>query len=328
MVHVRTLNEFVDSFAFGKINMENENMNLEILRIASFENWPSESCARPLPLARAGFFYSNISDEVICFSCGLRVSNWEPRQDPMSIHRRMAPHCKFINGNAAASNDASENIPLQDDEPSSSSAAISRAFEDLAQASPSKSAASSLATPSPPPADKQQTKSAYQPEGVAELSARDGRDPISSPSPVQSRSPVPNPLDGSGDLRSKPNFAYFDKMRSEKERLSTFHDWNYSHAQRPSMLAAAGFFYTGLQDRTQCAFCRGVLRSWESSDNPREEHVRHFPTCPFLSGRDVGNIPCSSSLDEQLASFSNLSVSLLNVFCFVFYILEKSSNTV
>ncbi|ELU15606.1 hypothetical protein CAPTEDRAFT_41580, partial [Capitella teleta] len=63
----------------------------------------------------------------------------------------------------------------------------------------------------------------------------------------------------------------------EEERKATYHDWTYGHCQSASVLAKAGFFFTGVQDRTQCAFCRGILRSWESTDDPREEHEKHFP---------------------------------------------------
>jgi len=34
-----------------------------------------------------------------------------------------------------------------------------------------------------------------------------------------------------------------------------------------------------------------VVGNWEKCDVPIDEHRRHFETCPFLQGVDVGNVP-------------------------------------
>jgi hypothetical protein len=85
--------------------------------------------------------------------------------------------------------------------------------------------------------------------------------------------------------------TFIDQMRCEKERLNTFYDWPEGAWQTPKNLAEAGFFYTGSNDRTQCAFCRGILRNWEPNDVPIVEHGKHFEVCPFILGRNVQNIP-------------------------------------
>ncbi len=79
-------------------------------------------------------------------------------------------------------------------------------------------------------------------------------------------------------------------MKSELERLETFHNWPNSEAISPSDLARAGFYYTSRGDRVQCAFCKNFLRNWEAGDDAMIEHRRHFPRCPFVQGQDVGNI--------------------------------------
>ena len=81
------------------------------------------------------------------------------------------------------------------------------------------------------------------------------------------------------------------RMRSEEARLMTYTRWPNHAAVSPDDLARAGFFYTGSNDRVQCAFCENVLRNWEAGDNPTFEHRRHFPRCRFVLGQDVGNVP-------------------------------------
>lgn len=83
----------------------------------------------------------------------------------------------------------------------------------------------------------------------------------------------------------------FDVLRSERVRLGTFHDWPATANAGPECLSREGFFYRGEGDRVQCAFCRGCLSSWQPHDEPRLEHRKHFPECPFVKGLDVDNVP-------------------------------------
>lgn len=96
------------------------------------------------------------------------------------------------------------------------------------------------------------------------------------------------------------------QMRQEVERLQTFQNWPADAAVSSSDLARAGFFFLGSGDKVQCFCCGGVLRYWVDGDCPAAEHKRHFPTCSFILGRSVGNIPLqagsSDSVDGQLLS--------------------------
>ncbi|KAJ1076953.1 hypothetical protein K5549_017783, partial [Capra hircus] len=81
----------------------------------------------------------------------------------------------------------------------------------------------------------------------------------------------------------------FPGMGSEELRLASFYDWPLSAVVPPELLAAAGFFHTGQQDKVRCFFCYGGLQSWEQGDDPWTEHARWFPRCEFLlqtKGRD------------------------------------------
>ncbi|XP_061909707.1 baculoviral IAP repeat-containing protein 7 [Entelurus aequoreus] len=96
------------------------------------------------------------------------------------------------------------------------------------------------------------------------------------------------------------------QMRGEGERLQTFQTWPTDAPVTSGDLAKAGFFFLGQGDKVQCFCCGGVLRCWVHGDSPTAEHKRHFPTCSFILGRAVGNIPLragsSDSVDGQLLS--------------------------
>uniref|UniRef100_A0A8C6QF59 RING-type E3 ubiquitin transferase n=1 Tax=Nannospalax galili TaxID=1026970 RepID=A0A8C6QF59_NANGA len=72
--------------------------------------------------------------------------------------------------------------------------------------------------------------------------------------------------------------ATFPEMGSKALRLASFYDWPPTAGVQPELLlAAAGFFHTGQQDKVRCFFCYGC------GDDPWTEH--------FLlqsKGRDFG----------------------------------------
>ncbi|OWF45524.1 E3 ubiquitin-protein ligase XIAP [Mizuhopecten yessoensis] len=74
-----------------------ESMNIEWLRLKSFAAQRSIN-VRPIRLARAGFYYTGTSDEVRCYSCGKRRSNWVAGEDPNEIHKQISPGCRHVNG--------------------------------------------------------------------------------------------------------------------------------------------------------------------------------------------------------------------------------------
>uniref|UniRef100_A0A3B4UTR7 RING-type E3 ubiquitin transferase n=1 Tax=Seriola dumerili TaxID=41447 RepID=A0A3B4UTR7_SERDU len=96
------------------------------------------------------------------------------------------------------------------------------------------------------------------------------------------------------------------KNRRKRERLRTFQSWPADAPVTSGDLAKAGFFFLGPGDKVQCFCCGGILRCWVHGDSPAAEHKRHFPTCSFILGRAVGNIPLqvgsSDSVDGQLLS--------------------------
>ncbi|XP_011929642.1 PREDICTED: baculoviral IAP repeat-containing protein 7 isoform X2 [Cercocebus atys] len=88
---------------------------------------------------------------------------------------------------------------------------------------------------------------------------------------------------------TSPRGPAFPGMGSEELRLASFYDWPLTAGVPPELLAAAGFFHTGQQDKVRCFFCYGGLQSWKRGDDPWTEHAKWFPSCQFLlrsKGRD------------------------------------------
>ncbi|EFX73046.1 hypothetical protein DAPPUDRAFT_58422 [Daphnia pulex] len=106
------------------------------------------------------------------------------------------------------------------------------------------------------------------------------------------------------------NSASQRALRSEALRLATFQGWPLEYLS-PRDLSRAGFFYRGLADQTQCAFCCITISQWEAHDDPMAEHRRHAPNCPFVLQLSVGNIPLSTrhpeltSLEARLKTFDD-----------------------
>src|SRR5580658_6468816 len=68
-------------------------------------------------------------------------------------------------------------------------------------------------------------------------------------------------------------------MKKEINRLYTFDDWPPIAKKTARCLAKEGFYYTGSKDTVKCAFCSQCLKNWKYADSPREEHLKHYPTC-------------------------------------------------
>lgn len=73
-------------------------MNVEENRLRTFEGWPSDSAVSPERIARAGFFAVEGAGRlaVQCFSCGVRIVEWDYGDQVMARHRRLSPQCPFV----------------------------------------------------------------------------------------------------------------------------------------------------------------------------------------------------------------------------------------
>ncbi|KAM6157814.1 LOW QUALITY PROTEIN: baculoviral IAP repeat-containing protein 2-like [Rhynchocyon petersi] len=87
-------------------------MSTEEARFLSYKMWPLTFLS-PLDLARAGFYYIGPGDRVACFACGGKLSNWEPKDDAMSEHRRHFPNCPFLENSSETLRFSISNLSMQ-----------------------------------------------------------------------------------------------------------------------------------------------------------------------------------------------------------------------
>ncbi|KFP75431.1 E3 ubiquitin-protein ligase XIAP, partial [Apaloderma vittatum] len=77
---------------------KNPAMCSEETRLKSFHSWPFSGQLTPKELASAGFYYTGVGDQVVCFCCGGKLSKWEPSDRAWSEHKRHFPKCLFVLG--------------------------------------------------------------------------------------------------------------------------------------------------------------------------------------------------------------------------------------
>ncbi|PVD28435.1 hypothetical protein C0Q70_11022 [Pomacea canaliculata] len=49
---------------------------------------------------QAGFFFTGVTDTVICYYCGLALRNWQTGDDPRIAHARLQPGCDYFRDQA------------------------------------------------------------------------------------------------------------------------------------------------------------------------------------------------------------------------------------
>ncbi|XP_067946852.1 baculoviral IAP repeat-containing protein 7-B-like isoform X2 [Watersipora subatra] len=100
-------------------------------------------------------------------------------------------------------------------------------------------------------------------------------------------------------------------MISERERQRTFAaHWPIETIVKAHDCAKEGFYYTGVADRVQCAFCGGAIRNWERGDVPKYQHKNFFNYCKMVQNKPCQNIPISNcGLPKDLMT-SQLSSSV------------------
>ena len=59
------------------------------------KGWPIGLSQFPVELALAGFFYTGMSDKVVCFSCSGGLNKWKKSDVPLIEHLRSFPECMF-----------------------------------------------------------------------------------------------------------------------------------------------------------------------------------------------------------------------------------------
>jgi hypothetical protein len=62
-------------------------------RLKTFKKW--SGVQTPESLAKAGFYYTNKRDIVICYYCGIEIENWLSTDEALSEHLKWSPNCLF-----------------------------------------------------------------------------------------------------------------------------------------------------------------------------------------------------------------------------------------
>ncbi|NWV00014.1 BIR protein, partial [Upupa epops] len=84
-----------EDLSFLRPKPHNPSMSTEDARLHTFRSWPLTFLS-PADLAKAGLYYLGTADRVACFACGGQLSNWEPKDNAVSEHRRHFPGCPFV----------------------------------------------------------------------------------------------------------------------------------------------------------------------------------------------------------------------------------------
>ncbi|AHH82682.1 IAP-3 [Buzura suppressaria nucleopolyhedrovirus] len=79
-------------------------MTEEANRLASFTNWPVVFLT-PQQMAKNGFYYIGVHDEVRCAFCKVEFRKWMEGDNPADHHRKWAPQCPFLNNKIDAGQD-------------------------------------------------------------------------------------------------------------------------------------------------------------------------------------------------------------------------------
>lgn len=121
-------------------------------------------------------------------------------------------------------------------------------------------------------------------------------------SSTESASASPSPPSPSPSQSGNRNTQILN-MKSESDRRRTYEKWPVSFMDA-NHLSAAGFYFTNRSDVVCCAFCGVEVGRWEEGDDAFRDHQRWSPSCGFIKGLGVGNIPIGS--DGQPGTSSSL----------------------
>lgn len=77
-------------------------------------------------------------------------------------------------------------------------------------------------------------------------------------------------------------FAGIKDMKIYNNRVESFNSgWSLDFLT-PSVMANAGFYYTGKKDFVKCSYCNKEFNNWKSEDDPLVDHKRNSPQCRFF----------------------------------------------
>ncbi|CAF3617050.1 unnamed protein product [Rotaria socialis] len=70
---------------------------LKQVRSRTFSHWSHQNLLSREKMIRAGFFYCNVADRVICLYCNLIAQQWNPDEDdPWELHKSLSTKCFYV----------------------------------------------------------------------------------------------------------------------------------------------------------------------------------------------------------------------------------------
>ena len=264
-------------------------------RLETFKRWPSWAAFKPEDLAKEGFYYTGIRDEVRCFSCDVLLRLLTPSDIIRERHKRYSPNCSFLLSLEATSfNDMRiEEHRL-------------RTFQNF--------------PPSCPVRPHELARAGFFATGREDgaqcfscgISLKDWEAGDTAEGEHKRHNPFCSFLRGqdrTNVLRasasasasvetSEPsrNFQY------EQSRLATFANWPRNAPVSRQDLAEAGFYYAGARDCVVCFHCYVRIDQWVPGDVPVEEHIKYSPQCEFAKAVSQRKrryaVPATPNADE------------------------------
>ena len=104
----------------------------------------------------------------------------------------------------------------------------------------------------------------------------------------------------------------YPRFEESKSREQSFRYSN--HLMYAEKLSKSGFFFIGGRDAVQCYYCGLIVYSWNITDNPDVEHLRHSPTCQHIKDKTKDSITLSTDLMfVMLEEIQNLKEKMNNI---------------
>ncbi|XP_050392201.1 baculoviral IAP repeat-containing protein 7-A isoform X2 [Patella vulgata] len=298
-----------------------EMMRYETWRLKSFDEWPPEAYdkARPMALAKDGFYYTGTEDIVKCFSCGVQKGQWIFRSKPNVEHQRLNPECLHILGQNARN--VSVYLPnckayqrclaYLHDILLSEMARLQTFKDSWPHGSPSPNDLAKAGFSFTGAPDRVQCVFCngilknWQDVDIPMIEHRKhfpycpfvcghqvGNIPINVRSSVSTSYNERLDATQSHGTGATNQFTPVSGIHTERprhpnyatkaSRIASYTMWPSGLSQTPQQLAKAGFFYAGSGDGVKCFHCGGRLVTWERGEDPWQEHAKWFPKCLYL----------------------------------------------
>uniref|UniRef100_A0AAY5KTE9 E3 ubiquitin-protein ligase XIAP n=1 Tax=Esox lucius TaxID=8010 RepID=A0AAY5KTE9_ESOLU len=242
-------------------------------RLNSFRGSPLAQQVSAERLARAGFYFTGQADRVCCFSCHKTVENWCGEDTPVERHAEVRNRRRIFEKGCICLW-VFYFIFLR----------VSRCFRNtVCEPSPNDHAVAVMFQVSP----ACKFLSCTHRSRVNYLQCA----PLINEPPYDEEAEDMAFRLRTGEVVDETTYPIAPHMASEDSRFNTFGSWPTASPVQPRELAQAGLFYLGESDRVKCFCCGGMLGGWEIGDTAWSEHSKHFPSCFFILGHDVGNVP-------------------------------------